>query len=453
MKHIFAAAAVSAVLAVGVGAQAPSKNVLDIPVDRVVAIVGKKPILWSELQEAVNIKRAQQRIELPADPAEQLKLARQVLDEMIDSEVLLQRADKDTSITITDADVSDRIEAQIKSLRERFSTDGEFSSALKNDGFGSIDEYRRWMIDQAKRAGLQQKMVQKLRADGKVVPVPVSEEEISETFTRERERLPKRPATVTFRQIVIATRASDSARARAFRRADSIHTALVNGADFEGTAKRVSEDPSSAPQGGDLGWNRRGQMVAAFDDMMFALPAGQVSPIVGTQFGFHIIRVDRIQPAERKARHILIKPTFDSSDVERGRKLADSVMVKWKSGVAYDSLVQQYHDIASDEVRSVLEPFERAKLPAAYQAAFFGKKDGDFVDAFAIDDPARGVPKYVVAQVIHAADEGEYTIQDLRNQIRDQLAEEKAMRRLLDGLRRQTYVAVKLEETAKKGSN
>jgi peptidyl-prolyl cis-trans isomerase SurA len=136
--------------------------------------------------------------------------------------------------------------------------------------------------------------------------------------------------------------------------------------------------------------------------------------------------------------------------VQRGKLVADSVLAQWKAGVPYDTLVARYHDIASDEARGVLEPFDRARLPESYQKAFEGKGNGDFVEPFPVDDQQRGVPKFVVAQLINVAQEGEYTVQDLRNQIRDQLSEEKSLRRLLDGLRRETFVAVMLEVPEKK---
>jgi peptidyl-prolyl cis-trans isomerase SurA len=429
-----------------VGAQSTT---VQFPVDRIVAYVGRVPILWTEVQEQINIRRAS-GLQIPEDPAEQLKLARRVLDDMIDVEVMVQRAQLDTAIVIDDAELQDGVDQQMKRIRDNFQSDQELAQALKADGFGSVEEYRRWVSEQARRSTLQRKLVQKLRQDGKMVTVGVSESEISETFERERARLPKRPATVTFRQIVVPTDATVPAKRVALAKAESLLVELKTGADFEKIAKRESQDSVSALQGGDLGWTRRQQMVAAFDQMLFALPVGQVSPVVETQFGFHIIRVDRAQPAERKARHILIKPSYDSADVERARVLADSVLQKWKSGTPFDTLVNRYHDLASDEARGVLEPFERAKLPESYQKAFAGKKDNDFIDPFPLEDRQRGVPKFVIAQVIHAADEGDYTIQDLRNQIRDQLAEEKSMRRLLDGLRRETFVSVLLEDIAKK---
>jgi peptidyl-prolyl cis-trans isomerase SurA len=183
-------------------------------------------------------------------------------------------------------------------------------------------------------------------------------------------------------------------------------------------------------------------MVESFDRMMWALAPGQVSPLVETVYGFHIIRVDRAQPAEVKARHILIKPKLDSADVERTRLRADSVLALWKGGASFDSLAAKYHD--PDEGKGLLEPYPRDSLPEAYRTALAQTGSGEFAGPFPIADPSRGVPKFVVAQVIRAEEGGEYTINDVRNVLRDQLAQERAFRRLIDNLRGATYVSIRL---------
>ena len=449
MKRFSCAALALALVTASAGAQDSATAAVKIDVDRIVAVVGQTPILWSEVLEQVNIRRAR-GLTVPDAPDEQLKFARDVLGEMIDVEVMVQRAKLDTAIVVEDAELTQNVEQRMKQLRDQFKTDAEFAQALKSDGFGTAEEYRRWMMDQARRSTIQQKLVQKLRQDGKMVTVGVSEDEITEAFGREKQKLPKRPATVTFRQIVVPTTASQEHLKVAAGKADSLLKEILKGGDFDKIAKRESMDSSSAAQGGDLGWNRRGKMVPAFDQMMFALPPGQVSPLVETQFGYHIIRVDRVQPSERKARHILIKPSYDTTDVVRARLRADSVLTQWKAGVPYDTLVARYHDVASDEARGVLEPFERSRLPESYQTAFAAKKNGEFVEPFPVEDRQQGVPKFIVAQLINVSDEGEYTVQDLRNQIRDQLSEEKSMRRLLDALRKETFVAIMLDAGAKK---
>jgi len=201
-------------------------------------------------------------------------------------------------------------------------------------------------------------------------------------------------------------------------------------------------DPSSKELGGDLGWNRRGQMVAEFARWMFALAPGQMSPVIETPFGFHIIRVDRVQPGEVKARHILIKPHIDSADVAAARLRADTVKMLWQGGASFDSLAARYHD--AEEEKGSLQPFDRAQLPESYRTAFEGKGTGAFIDPFPIDDPARGAKKYVVAQIVKADDGGDYTLSDFKNQIRDQLAQERGMRRVIDQMRKDLYVSVRI---------
>src|SRR5690606_12956468 len=121
------------------------------------------------------------------------------------------------------------------------------------------------------------------------------EREVAEGFERFKEQLGARPAMVAFRQIVVAARPDSMAKVRARARLDSLRVMLEAGASFDSLARIHSADSGSAVQGGDLGWARRGTMVAEFDAMMFALPPGRISPLVETVYGFHVIRVDRVR--------------------------------------------------------------------------------------------------------------------------------------------------------------
>ncbi len=91
-------------------------------------------------------------------------------------------------------------------------------------------------------------------------------------------------------------------------KADSILLELRRGADFAAAAKRFSQDPGSKDQGGALNWFRRGVMVPEFERVAFGLKPGVVSDPVESPFGYHLIQVERVQPAEVQARHILIVP-------------------------------------------------------------------------------------------------------------------------------------------------
>ena len=226
----------------------------------------------------------------------------------------------------------------------------------------------------------------------------VSEAEVQDAFNRTRGALPRRPATYTFRQIVVAPKAGDPARVIARAKAESLLVEIRRGAEFERVAKRESMDSASREQGGDLGWNRRGKMVPEFERWMFSLRPGELSPVVETPIGFHIIRVDRVQPGEVKSRHILIKPRIDSADVTRAHAEADTVAQQWAARVPFDTLAKKHHDFASGEETSLLTPMPRDSMPASYQQAFKGKKPNDIV-VFPIPG-IDGHPKFVVAQLV-----------------------------------------------------
>jgi peptidyl-prolyl cis-trans isomerase SurA len=445
-----AAAASSADAKVAVATTAPPvpsplPNGGTLPLDRVVAVVGTEPVLWSTVLERINVGRAQGTLQIPADSAGQEELARTVANDLINEELLVQKA-KDLKIEVTDEDVAPGVDQRMKQVRAGFPTEVEYRNELKRAGFGTPEEYRKSLLETAKRAELQRKVIEKLKDDGKLIPVGVSEADITKAFNTNRATLPHRPATVTFRQIVVAPQPSAAAKAAAKAKADSILTELKehgsSAEEFAEVAKRESMDQGTREQGGDLGWNRRGTMVLEFDRWMFALPPGQLSPVIETVFGYHIIRVDRVKPAEVKASHILIRWKLDSAQVEAARVEADSVLAAWKAGANFDTLVTHHHD--PNEEKGSLQPFPRDSLPPSYAQAFSGKKSGDFVGPFPIVDRGTGKAKYVVAQIINSTDGGDYTENDLRDRIREQLADERAIARLLDGLRKDTYVAVRL---------
>ncbi len=415
-----------------------------VPLDRVAAVVGDEPILWSEVLERVNVERSQ-GLSVPNDSAGQMEVARSVVNELINEELLVQKA-KDLKVEVTDDDVAPAVDEQIKRVRANFSSDQEFRAALKKAGFGNVEEYRKTLVDNQKRQELQRKVIQKIKEDGKLIPVGVSEKDINNAFNTTKDKLPQRPATVTFRQIVITPKPTPEAKAAAKAKADSILAELKkNGSDaeqFAQVAKRESMDQTTKEQGGDLGWNRRGNMVPEFDRWMFALAPGQLSPVIETVFGYHIIRVDRRKPAEVNASHILIRWKIDSGDVVAAHKLADSVLALWKAGANFDTLVVRYHD--ANEEKGSLQPFPRDSLPASYSSAFAGKVAGDYVSAFAIIDRGTGHAKYVIAQILTSDNGGQYTVSDWREKIRDQLADERAVARLLDALRKETYVEIRI---------
>ena len=408
-----------------------------IPVDRVVAVVGSQVILWSDVMNSINQQRAA-GLQLPTDSAGQAQLAREALNALVDEEILVQKAHL-LKIEVTPDEVNRSVDEQVKRVRGQFETEDAYRTEIRNAGFGTPEEYRRTLYEQYYRRALQQRAFEELRKTA--VGRNVSEAEVQESFDRNKDQLARSPATVTFRQVVVAPKASDAAKARARAKADSILAEIKAGGDFELIAKRESMDPSSKPQGGDLGWNRRGAMVPEFERMMFSLRPGQMSPVIETAFGFHIIRVDRVQAAEVKARHILISPQIDSADIARAKEEAALVASQLRAGAAFDSIVAKHHDPA--EEKGILQPFVRDSLPVSYALAIAGKKPGEVTDPFELASP-RGASKWAVVQMVSVSEAGTFDEAEVKERIRQQLVAERATRSLLDDLRRQTFVSLRL---------
>ena len=406
-------------------------------VDRVLAVVGNRPVLASQVEEEI-FSRESQGAKLPTDPQGHEAVRQQIVSSIIDEELLVQQAQRDTSIKVTDEEIASGVEEQVRKVRGNFSSEVEYRAELQKAGFLTPEEYRRWLSDQQRRAAFQNRLVEKLRGEGKLKAVSPTEKEMKQFFDEQRASLGTRPATLSFRQVVISPKASPGARARTKAQADSIVLELRRGSDFATAARRFSQDPGSKEAGGSLNWFRRGVMVPEFERVAFGLKPGVVSDPVESPFGYHIIQVERAQPAEIQARHILLVPEVDSAHVDSARATAEAVRKALLAGAPFDSLQRRYHDPSAErEAESV--PI--TKLPENYAKVIGTADSGTVVPVFALS--ATGREQFVVLQVTGRRAEGDIKYQDVRDRIREQLGQQLAIRRYLDRLRKATYVEIR----------
>jgi peptidyl-prolyl cis-trans isomerase SurA len=430
-------------LAGGIWATALAQDSASVPrdttfvVDRVVAVVGNRPVLASQVDEEI-FSRQSQGVKLPTDPSGLNNVRHEIVSSIIDEELLVQQAQRDTSIKVTDEEIASGVEEQVRKVRGNFTSEVDYSNELKKAGFQTPEEYRRWLTDQQRRAAFQNRLIEKLRNEGKLKPVAPTEKEMKQFFDDQKATLGNRPATISFRQIVISPHPSPQAKARTKAQADSIVLELRRGADFATAARRFSQDPGSKEQGGSLNWFRRGVMVPEFERVAFALKPGVVSDPVESPFGYHIIQVERVQPAEVQARHILLVPQIDSVHVDSARKIADSVRNALMAGASFDSLQRLYHDRS---VERNAENVPVTKLPENYAKTIGDSAAGTLLPVFIM--PGSGKEQFVVLKVTDRRPEGEVKYDDVRERIREQLGQQLAIRRYLDRLRKATYVEIR----------
>src|SRR6266550_3125023 len=413
-------AVLAAVSLWGTPAAAQGRAATDRPVDRIVAVVGTKPILASQVEEQLVLAQSQ-GAKVPADSAGRDAARRQILSQMVDEELLVQQAERDTTIKVTDQEVQDAVEQTVQNVRKQFTSIPEFQAQ--------------------RRAILQQRLIEGLKQKGKLRPIAPSDAEMRAFWESNREQQAKRPAAISFRQVVVVPKPDSAASVRALQLAESLVVALrkSGGATFADVAKKYSADSVSREQGGVLGWFRRGVMVKEFEDVAFRLRPGAISDVVRTEFGFHIIQVERAQPAEIMARHILIQPTISAAQIAIARRQADSVHDALAHGASFDTLARRYADPSEPKLADALPV---SQLPPDYDKAIGPDTVPGLKRVFevGIGSPR---PRFVVFELMRRLPEGELGFDEVKDRIREALGQQLAIKHHLDLLRRTTYVDVR----------
>ena len=243
-----------------------------------VAVVNGTVITRQALES--EVARAKNRMVAQGQPGAGVpteKMDQKILDQLIDMEILLQESQKQ-KIQITDKTVADHL----AKFKARFPSAEAYQKALKDLNVSEVELKEKTMKGLAVQALIEKQVTSKI--------------EISDTdrrsFYDSNPNFFKQPEQVEARHILIKLDpAGDEAQqAKAIEKIKKIQQEVKAGEDFAALAKEYSEGPS-ATNGGDLGFFGRGQMVKPFEDAAFNLKTGQVSDIVKTQFGYHLIMV------------------------------------------------------------------------------------------------------------------------------------------------------------------
>jgi peptidyl-prolyl cis-trans isomerase SurA len=419
-----------------------------VRLDAVVAMVGNTPITIYDIERRLSdsISMFMQRRASMPDPTVQRAMARAALNDLVDEEVMLAKA-KEANIEISDAELQSLVDNVMKEQTARFPSQSAFRQALSEAGYGTPEEYRRSMTALYRRIQTIDAFVRQLRNDRKIPPIVVTEAQVQAEYKRliasGDPRFTKRAYMVSWRQLVVAPTPSAAAKAVARAKADSLRGEIRAGGDFERVAKRESMDAATKDLGGDLGWRKRGDLPIELERLMFgplAIKQGEVSPVVESPYGFHLLRIDRSNPpAEVKVRQILIIPQIDSSDVARARILSDSLVGALRRGAAFDTIARLFHDRA-EEAPGLIPEYFIDSLPAPYQAGLKDVKK-DSVVMFPIP-AAMGYQKFVIAQVASTSEPGEYTYEEVKPRLRAQMQGVGAMRKYIDQQRKTLYVRI-----------
>ena len=302
-------------------------------IDQVVANVGSEIILLSEVQEQLAYaKQQQQQREVPAD----YKCS--VLQSIIVQKLLVNQAKID-SIEVKDEEVENQLSARVDRLLLYFNQD---EKAIEDFYGQSVVQIKEQMRGDMRNQILADRMQAQITGKATITP-----SEVQRFFNNiPKDSLPYFNAEVEIRELVFKPRVSAAEREKARGQAEELRRRIVEGGEaFPELAKKYSADSGSGANGGDLGFQKRGTFVSEFEAAAYKLEIGQVSPVVETEFGFHII-----QSLERRGnlihcRHILIKPEITDADMEAAKAKLDSVRLSIKNGeMSFSDAVKRFGD-------------------------------------------------------------------------------------------------------------
>jgi peptidyl-prolyl cis-trans isomerase C len=255
---------------------APPPKPVPAQLPEVIARVNGEAISKTDFDRAVAALEARNGGPVPAEQRDQV--LRSVLDQIVSYRLLVQET-RTRKVVPDDAEV----DARIKQIQGQFPTEEAFKQMLAS---------RKTTVDQMRTDIRQDLGVQKMIEDEISSKSAVKPEQVTDFYAKNPDQF-KQPERVRASHILImvAKDADAAAKAQARTKAADILKDVKAGKDFAALAKQHSQDPGSAPNGGDLGFFQQGQMVGPFNDVAFKLAPGTVSDLVETEFGFHIIKV------------------------------------------------------------------------------------------------------------------------------------------------------------------
>ena len=255
--------------------QAAAVKPVPAQLPEVVARVNGEAISGKELEDAIRAIAGRAG---PVPPDERDRVYRGVLDDMIGYRLMIQEA-KARKVTVADAE----IDAQVAQIRSQFPNDAQFQQALAAQNT-TLDAVRKDTRDEMSAAKLVDSEIA-----GKIAVKP---EAVTDFYNKNQDKFQQGPRVRASHILIGIPQNADAAtKQQAKTKAEALLKDLKAGKDFAEAAKANSQDPGSAPNGGDLGYFEQGQMVPPFEQAAFALKAGEMSDIVETQFGYHIIKV------------------------------------------------------------------------------------------------------------------------------------------------------------------
>jgi len=298
----------------------------------IVAVVGDEIILRTQLIQAAQGFALQMGVNPRNQPQEFEKIKDNILQNLINEKVLLAKAIEDT-VTVDDQQVESALESRIEELTQQLGSkervEAYFGSPIRKIKRDYRDEIRKQLIVST----VQQ---EKLR------DIKVSRNEVISFFETMKDSLPDQKPRVKLRHILIDVRPGERAKQQAMERMREIQERIRQGEDFSELAKLYSEDPGTASNGGALGFVEKGTLFQSFEETAFQMESGEISDVVETPVGLHLIQLIEKRGDKASMRHILIRVEVTSVDESTVLDTLRRVRERVLAGESFEDMAQKY---------------------------------------------------------------------------------------------------------------
>ena len=298
-------------------------------IDKIEAVLGDEIILTSEIE-------SQYLQYLSQGHTKSNEIRCQIVEDLLFQKLLVNQAKLDSLVVS-----NDEVEDEVNKRLSYFET--QLGSVQKvEDYFGKSKANIKLELGKViKDQFMAQKMQTKLTSSLKVTPAEVKE---SYALLSDSE-IPNMPTQVEVAQIVIKPEITDDQKDNIREKLNNFRDRVYNGEDFKMLATLYSDDPGSAIKGGELGFVNRGDLVPEFERAAFRLKEGEISNVVESQFGYHIVQLIERRGEQINVRHILIKTKVTATALHAAKLKMDNIAKEInEETITFDQAVSEYSD-------------------------------------------------------------------------------------------------------------
>lgn len=407
-------------------------------VDGVVAVVGDFVVLDSDIDLMYRELQAQ------SVPIKEITRC-ELLGKLMEDKLYAHHAIQD-SIIVSDAEVNETMNRQIDYFVEKLGSEDQMVAYFKKK---NIDAFRLELSEMIKNQKLTEQMQKKIIDEVQITP-----EEVKQYFSSfKKEDLPVFGAEMEVAQIVIKPEITMVEKQKVIDKLKALKKEIQDGSSFYSKAVLYSEDRASGSSGGFMKMNRKSQFVKEFKEAAFSLAEGEISDPVETEFGFHLIYIEKIRGQEMDVRHILISPKVSPEALQKAKEKAEAIRAKIVSGeISFADAARSESD--EKETRNsgglLINPktftnrFELTKLPPEIYNNISDLKDRE-VSKPILDMGERGEKSYKIMMVTNRYDEHTADYANDYTKIKDlalRQKQEKVIGKWSEGKIKDTYINV-----------